>query len=407
MRLPLALAMTGALAWTVTLAVANLRSWYAYGRDLPLRTDFALYYVFARIGLTHGWSRLYDLAAQADVYRSLGHIWWFPLPYTPPMAWITAPFTALPLQTAYWVWAGLMALAFLIAWWLAAPAGWLARALCLSAALAPYPTLLGMELGQFIPVQLLAVAACCRLLERDRPVAAGLALGPIAVHPQAFWLVPVGLLVAGRWKTVCAWAVVAGMLGAASVATLGIHGTQAYFGRIALANSHPVEFFVARSIDLPAVIAAHHLPPLVQLLAQAAIAGLVVAAAWRHGRVEPHLALAAGLIGSVLVTSFIHLDDLMVLLPAAWLSLRRTRHPALVAVILAALVVALRLGYGAGTRVGEIMLLVELTWLATIALIPVRVPDEVAEGARRGASPPPRLRHGNRGRRTGHPQVLT
>src|SRR4030088_955873 len=66
------LAMVVALLWTGKMALDNLLAWHAYGQNFPLRTDFALYYVFARIGLTHGWSHLYDLAAQRQVYDSLG-----------------------------------------------------------------------------------------------------------------------------------------------------------------------------------------------------------------------------------------------------------------------------------------------------------------------------------------------
>jgi hypothetical protein len=93
-------------------------AWFDYGSHGVMRTDPALYYAFSRIGLTQGWTSLYDLTAQRRVYATMPGLWWFPLPYTPPMAWLTVPLTVLPLQTAYWVWTSMIAAAFVATWWL-------------------------------------------------------------------------------------------------------------------------------------------------------------------------------------------------------------------------------------------------------------------------------------------------
>src|SRR5262249_1065542 len=87
------------MAVTAVPAWQNLTAWLAYGRTQVFRTDFALYYVFSRIGLNYGWNRLYDLNAQKHVYDAVGPIWWFPLPYTPPMACLTPPLPPLPFRS--------------------------------------------------------------------------------------------------------------------------------------------------------------------------------------------------------------------------------------------------------------------------------------------------------------------
>lgn len=356
------------------MALDNLQQWFHYGRDNVLRTDFALYYAFARIGLTAGWDRLYDLEAQRQVYESMGPLWWFALPYTPPMAWLVAPFTMLPLSAAYWTWAALLAGALLFTWWLAAPADPLVRLLCLAAALSPYATLLGLAMGQVIVFQLLAVALCAWLLRCKRPLVAGLALVPIALHPQGYLLVPPALFLAGHRRAALVWTAGAAVLAGLSIAALGLSGTEAYLGRLWAAERSPLEFAVAYPVTMPLLVEPHHR---LRLAAQAGLVLIVALAAWRHRRGPAELPLAIGLLGSVLLSSFLHLDDLMVLIVAAWLVLR-TRTEALTVVPIAAIwLTSLFLTHTGTETFGPYFVLAELGWLASLALLPL---NAVAEG---------------------------
>ncbi len=353
------------------MAANTLVSSVRYGLEDLYRTDFALYYVFSRTGLDYGWSHLYDLQAQAAVYEALGPIWYFPLPYTPPMAWLTAPLTVLPLPVGYWIWSVLMAGCLLGAWWLASPKESLLRALCLTAALSPYLTLLGLEMGQVIPLQLLSVAAAYRLAGAGREWLAGLALIGIALHPQAYFLVPVAFLVTGHRRLLVTFSGAALLLVVASMFALGPRGVLAFLDRLRMADANPLQFYVAFSIDLPLMFHSHHR---LAAIMQATICGFAVVGMWRVRRDGLERALAIALIASTLITSFIHLDDLMVLALAAWLVLRRRPHPAVAAVMSAAFLVSLGMDFAGADRWGHLLVLLDILWLGGLVLLPPAPP---------------------------------
>jgi len=356
------------MAVTAVPAWQNLTAWLAYGRTQVFRTDFALYYVFSRIGLNYGWNRLYDLNAQKHVYDAVGPIWWFPLPYTPPMAWLTAPLTALPLGAAYWLWAVVIAAAWVATWWLVAPRDLPLRLLCLVAPLALYLVYLGLVLGQVIILQMFSVALSYWLMRKRHEVWAGIALVGIVIHPQNFFLVPFAVLVTGRWKTFAAFAAVSAAVGAAAVLSIGGDGTMAYLSRLHDAQVNPDQFLVPPWISLLALL-GHH--PARALAIQLLLTAIVLLAAWRSRGRGPELPLAMGLIGSTLVTSFIHLDDLMVLVLAAWLTLRVWPQLWVIALVgLGYWVAMLQTRFGT-IQFGPMMVAVELAWLLALAVLPV------------------------------------
>ncbi|MBO0728074.1 MAG: DUF2029 domain-containing protein [Acidimicrobiaceae bacterium] len=364
LRLLLLCALLAATTW---LAFQNLSAWLDYGRNYLARTDFALYYVFARTGLESGWQSLYDLSAQRLAYRQIPGLWWFPFNYTPPMAWIAAPFTLLSPSTAYWIWCAGVAAAFAGAWWLAAPRTPLMKAVCLTAGLAPYLSLLGLELGQFIPVSLLAVALSVWLIRRERPVLAGLALLPIDVHPQGFFLVPIALLVFGARRTFYTWALASALLVLISAASVGEAGVLGYAHRLVQAERSPLEYYVALPVDFPYMVPGR----LLKLGAMAAVSVCSLFVAWQQRGRGLEVAIAASLVGSLLVTSFIHLDDLMALILAGWLCLR-ARLPAPYAwLMIGGLVVAVSLDFDHAASRGWAMVAFELVWLGMLAGLPI------------------------------------
>lgn len=360
------LALAAGAAWTGWLAGNNLIHWLDYGQHHLGHTDFALYYAFSRIGLLHGWDSLYDLNAQRDVYRSMPGTWWFPLPYSPPMAWLTAPFTALPLAPAYWIWSGVLAAAFIASWWLATPSDPMLRVICLTAGLSPYLSLLGLELGQVVVLQLLAVAGAVWLLAHDRPVLAGLSLVLLDIHPQGFYLVPVALLLFGARRTALAWAAGSAVLIVVAAASLGPHGVEQYFHRLVLAERSPLEFYVSFPVDLPLMIHNRWL----RIAVMAGLAGLALFTAWKERNHRIEIALSAGLIGSVLVTPFIHLDDLMVLVLAGWLTLRTRLASPYSWLLAAGLATAVLLDFDRLKYYGWLIVAFEVVWLVTLAALP-------------------------------------
>lgn len=366
------------LAVTIPLAGRNLIAWLQYGSDHLLRTDLGLYYAFASIGLTHGWDRLYDLDAQRAVYASMPGLWWFPLPYTPPIAWLIAPLTALPLPTAYWIWCAGLAAAFGTAWWLATPRTPLLKAACLTGALSPYFTQLGLELGQLIIWQVMAVALAVWLLTRNRDLWAGITLVALDLHPQGFFLLPVALLLFGARKAFVAWAAASALLILVSALSLGVSGTEQYLQRLLLAQHSPLEYYVTFSIDLPVMIHNRWL----RVATEGALIGLtlIVVRRQRRGRLE--VAVATSLVGSILVTSFIHLDDLIVLILAGWLCLRAELPSAFGWTIVVGLVVGILLDYERVVHFGWLMILLELAWLGMLGALPWI--EQVSAPPRRG-----------------------
>jgi len=103
------------LVVVIALAINQIRvameGWGSFVLRHPGFADFGNYYLYARVGLHQGWSRLYDLAAQQQEWLRLGGpdvIPWFPIIYPPPLAWLVVPFTLLPMPLAFACWTALL-----------------------------------------------------------------------------------------------------------------------------------------------------------------------------------------------------------------------------------------------------------------------------------------------------------
>jgi len=272
---------------------------------------------------------------------------------------------ALPLAPAYWIWSGVLAAAFAACWWLATPSDPMLRVICLTAGLSPYLSLLGLELGQVVVLQLLAVAGAVRLLASNRPVLAGLSLVLLDIHPQGFYLVPMALLLFGARRAVLSWAAASAVLVAVAAASLGPHGVEQYFHRLVLAARSPLEFYVSFPVDLPLMIHNRGL----RIVVVAVLTGLALFTAWKERNHRIEVAISAGLIGSVLVTPFIHLDDLMVLVLAGWLTLRSRLGSAYPWLLAAGLALAVWLGSDHLQHYGWLLVAFEVVWLVTLAAL--------------------------------------
>src|SRR5438046_2289239 len=178
------------LAWFLLIAIA-LTGWFVV--VVPLRrdildNDLTLIYIGVRIALEHGWSHIYSLPLQHDLFAQLrphadfndGERFVSP----PPFAWLVLPLTVLGPGGAVYAWLGISLVALAAAWWLAAPGSWPARALWLLAALAWYPVLYGLSLAQPELVVVLIVAAGWRNAWARQPYPAPTVLGPAVTKPQ-------------------------------------------------------------------------------------------------------------------------------------------------------------------------------------------------------------------------------
>lgn len=291
--------------------------------SLPLRdpyhNDFVFYYAAAQIGAAHGWDRIYDLQLQKAQFESLttnltvGVLARYINP--PPLAWLALPFTLLPFPVAFVAWSVLNLGALLLSWLLAAPGSGRVKLVYLIGALGLLPVTYALQLGQPTTLIAAAVAVCYWLLARGRPWLAGVSLVVIVLKPQVAWLVPVALLVAGRWRTVGGWALASAPVGVLILLGLGVHGLEDYRALIDYASRVSYNHKLA--------IAYAFGPGPAALAIEAVLGGLALVAAWRQRDSGLEPVLAAGLLGSILATPYLHLGDLLILVLAAWLFLRR------------------------------------------------------------------------------------
>src|SRR5712692_9905867 len=231
------LAVAGAAAAASVSACYSLWLWVSNYAGDNFHNDFTFYYAAARLGLAHGWNHLYDLRLQQEQLDAISsHITVAQLARyvsPPPLAWLITPLTLLPYQVAYWMWSVLVG-ALVLAWHLAAPGSGRARVIFLVAAFGWLPVIYALQLGQPVLLVAAGVAACYALLKRGRDVEAGAVLGVLVFKPQLALLVPVVLLVSGRWRAFASSVVVLAAITAASVVALGPSGAIDYVDRLNL-----------------------------------------------------------------------------------------------------------------------------------------------------------------------------
>jgi hypothetical protein len=312
---PIARTLPLMAALVVTSLLAAFNAWAIFSRidSPPHAADFYLYYLAAQVARGYGWVHLYDPATfLAALQGSSDRL----TPYLnpPPLAALVLPLSYLPYRLALGLWFALMLGALLLAWYLAAPgAGW-ARAAHLTAIAGLYLVGYGLQMGQAIFLVLAGLAVCWWLLRRGHHGWAGMALALMAVKPQVALLVPPALLLAGYRRTVLAWAAGVIPLAAISWWAIGPTGVFHYRQSLAIAYKFP-------SLQLETLASVFSGGPAVP--AMAALAGAVaLLVAWRSRGRGPELPVAAGVLGSLLITPYALSFDLVILVLAAWLVMR-------------------------------------------------------------------------------------
>ena len=305
------------LTWFLLIALA-FTGWFVV--VVPLRADIldndlTLIYIGVRIGLEHGWSHIYSLPLQHDLFTQLrphavfndGERFVSP----PPFAWLVLPLTALGAAGAVYAWLVVSLAALVAAWWISAPGRLPVRGLWLLGALAWYPVLYGLSLAQADLAIVVIVAASWKLARAGQPYLAGLVLGLSAIKPQLTLLVPLVLLFSGRWRIAAAWAVTVSVLAAASLALIGAQGLNDYLSLLNEAQHVTNNRYFTLAVVLG--------PGPFGYVAQALVVVLAAAGAYlnRH-RSDSHV-FALGLVATTLGATYWHLQDFTILVLAAWL----------------------------------------------------------------------------------------
>jgi Glycosyltransferase family 87 len=388
-------------ATAVPFAVFDLYQWWKAYAGGTFLNDFTFYFAAARIGLAHGWPSIYDLSLQQAELDALGSgikiaaLARYISP--PPVAWAALPLTALSYPIAYWTWSALLLVALVLTWRLAAPGPGPSKLVQLAAAIAWLPVIYALQLGQPNIFVALGVAACYALLRTDRPFWAGIALGALALKPQLAFLVPAALLLSGRNRAFWGSVLALGLLAAASAIALGPGGIAAYEARLSFAAGVPVN----RELTLAPLIgslAGGAAPLGLTRAIQAAIALWALFLTYRlRGRGHEWIFIPA-LVGGLLASPYLHLDDLAMLGLAAWIYLR-TSPPAWTFAFMLAVAIAaegLPIWGPVPLIVGEVSALVLLSVtpraarrLPQIDELPLAPPPSPAHRARPDAQPAP------------------
>jgi hypothetical protein len=338
----------------------------------PGYADFGNYYLYANVGLHHGWNHLYDLAAQQQEWLRLGGsdvVPWFPIIYPPPLPWLVVPFTLLPLPVAYACWSALLLGCIILAWRLVVPTpSRLARWTALAAMLAVMPVIYALLLGQILILELAAIAAVWWLVSRGRELPAGILLTVLVFKPQVAFLVPLALLVIGRWRTVAVWLTGSALIAVVALVSTGINGLRDYANRVSDASATPPQFFVPTQLTLGGLF-GHGL---LTLTVGALLVALTIAAVYRYRGEGPAVPIACALVGSMLVTPYLHQQDLATLLLAGGIALHGRLDRRQGSLLIAGYLLLLAISYWGfgrlGPILGPILLLAEAAFLVVACL---------------------------------------
>jgi len=349
-------------------AVYDLARWTVLFALNPIHLDFRIFYVAAQAGLRQGWSSMYDVGVlQAlssgfpPAERFVDSRSAFISP--PAFAWIVAPLTALPLPVAYLVWTLVSLGALVLAWYLVAPYRGLAKVSLLLLALTVWPVMESFYWGQPSLEVLALVAVAWSLNQRGRPVAAGVALAlAVALKPNIVVLVPLALLVSGRFRIFVAFAVASAVLGVGELAALGQSGIASWWSAIQYVQSDAGHSF----FTMARIFGRGPLTYGVEGL----LGAIALFIAYRR-RKDVDIVFAAGLLGSVASAFHLHQPDYSLLVLAAWLVLR-TSPPVWHRVWLLSGIFTMQL-ITLGQPIPQ--LLWDVAWLAILAVGPVSRPD--------------------------------
>jgi hypothetical protein len=272
--------------------------------------DFHAYEAAAGVGQQRGWDHIYDQGLVVAAERQLvPHQPTLRFISPPPEAWLATGLTALPYWLAYGVWAALMlgALAFALAWSTSYRGP--TRLVAVGVAIVPWWVLHALYVGQVVPLVAASVLIAWRLVREERDVAAGIVLSLVVLKPQTAAIAPLALLAAGRYRVFAVWVAAAATVAGTSLLTLGPHGVAEYMTSL---NHPPISAY-----ELTLGNALHATGATVAV-SGAVIVGAAMVAAYRV-RSTPGIAIAVGVLASLLAAPYLYENDLCLLGAAGWI----------------------------------------------------------------------------------------
>lgn len=326
-------------------------------------SDFAHLYAEGTVPLRFGWTHAYDVGSYISVFTHLG------IPLTdprlpgfslspPPLIAFFVLFALLPFDIAFALWSTISVAAITIAATLQVRSrgavGW-----ALGGALLLMPAFwFALSLGG----QTVAVAALISMAwwfaARGQNVLAGALLAGVLFKPQLGCMIPVALLLAGRWRIVATSAGVAAALIAIPVFLISLPNALSFITDASAAAAHPRGFLVGNQTF-------HAMLPGEPILVYAIdVFAVVLMAVVTLRRRDVDLAVVAGILTSLIITPYLHSQDLVMLWVAGAIASRRfTCRPAQAALYVSWIAVAI-----ATLLVSAIGPILEVAWLVAIAV---------------------------------------
>jgi hypothetical protein len=281
-------------------------------RNDPIGVDFHTYVAAGQVGLEQGWPHIYDqvMVAVEQVELSPTHKVQ-PFLSPPTVAFVTAPLGYLPYDVAYVVWAVLLLGVFAAALaWSGVSTGW-SKWIAVLGALSPWWVMHSVNVGQIVPLEAAGCVIAWRLMRERRDVLAGLALATILFKPNNTILVPFALLFATRFRLFASWAGAAVLVLIVELLTVGTGGLSQYVTQ--LRGPLPQG---ADELTLHGALAA---TGTFAAALRIVIVGAVLAGAHRM-RSSPGLVIPLAIVGSLLISPYLHASDLAMLAAAGFMT---------------------------------------------------------------------------------------
>jgi hypothetical protein len=286
-------------------ALINLAVYLTYVLGVFGHNDFRLYYAGAQVGLQYGWANIYNVQLHQAAVAALQPVGpWYALLTPAPITWVVAPLTLIGYPAAYWVWVALSLVVLGAAAWYARPRQHSATVYFIWWA-ALSPLWFSLYEGQVTILVAAAILAGWRLLETRHEFLGGAILAAALFKPHLILLLPVALLVSGRWRALLTFSVVAAVGGIGMLVTLHPEGVQSYLTTLMAPQPAGDTAKTLRSAlgGSPAV-----------LMIQAAAIIAVIAVSVKARRMDTAWpVVVAAIIGSFLLATYWHPQDYLVL----------------------------------------------------------------------------------------------
>ena len=280
-------------------------------RHDPTSVDFHTYVAAGQVGLEQGWPHIYDqvmVAVEQVELSPTDKVQPFLSP--PTVAYVTAPLGFLPFDLASVIWAVILLGVFAAAlMWAGVSIGW-SKWIAVVGALSPWWVMHAVHVGQIVPLEAAGCVVAWRLLREKREVLAGFALATILFKPNDAILVPFALLFAARFRLFATWAAAAMAVTLLVLLTVGTAGLAQYMTQ--LRGQLPTG---ADNLTLHGAFAA---TGTLAAVLRIVIAGAVLGAGHRL-RGSPGLVIPIAIVGSLLISPYLHASDLTLLAVAGFI----------------------------------------------------------------------------------------